>query len=143
MGWAEPAVRMAVIKHVQNLLHYLKERDHLVELGTEERMSKLILSFLKEKRYELDSNGSGQVPVAGSCEHGNEPAGCMRGGEFVGQLSDCDSLSMQLAGSISALSSATQHSVLPQRLSVIHHVSLTRCDRFVSWRRSQTTRRGL
>jgi hypothetical protein len=25
--------------------------------------------------YGLDSSGSGQGPVAGSCEHGNEPSG--------------------------------------------------------------------
>jgi hypothetical protein len=27
--------------------------------------------------------------VAGCCEHGNEPSGSIKGGEFVDQLSDC------------------------------------------------------
>jgi len=31
----------------------------------------------------LDSSGSGQELVAGSCEHGNEPSGSMKGGEFL------------------------------------------------------------
>jgi hypothetical protein len=30
----------------------------------------------------LDSSGSGQEPVAGSCEYGNEPSGSVKGGEF-------------------------------------------------------------
>jgi hypothetical protein len=36
----------------------------------------------------LNSSGSGQGPVAGSCEHGNEPSGSVRGGETVNLLSD-------------------------------------------------------
>jgi len=31
-------------------------------------------------------------PVAGSCEHGNEPSGSIKGGEFFDQLSDCHHL---------------------------------------------------
>jgi hypothetical protein len=31
----------------------------------------------------LDSSASGQRPVTGSCEHGNEPFGSIKGGEFV------------------------------------------------------------
>jgi hypothetical protein len=34
-------------------------------------------------RYGLDSSSSGQRPVAGSCEHGNEPLGSITGGEFL------------------------------------------------------------
>jgi hypothetical protein len=30
----------------------------------------------------LDSTGSGWGPVVGCCEHGNEPSGSVRGGEF-------------------------------------------------------------
>jgi hypothetical protein len=33
-------------------------------------------------RCGLDSSGSGEGPVAGSCEHGNEPSGSIKGGEF-------------------------------------------------------------
>jgi hypothetical protein len=31
----------------------------------------------------LDSSGSGQGPVAGSCAHGNEPTGSIKGGQFL------------------------------------------------------------
>jgi hypothetical protein len=37
----------------------------------------------------LDSSGSGWRPVAGRCEHGNEPSDSIKGGEFVDWLSDC------------------------------------------------------
>jgi hypothetical protein len=33
-------------------------------------------------RCGLDSSGSRQGPVAGCCEHGNEPSGSIKGGEF-------------------------------------------------------------
>jgi len=44
----------------------------------------------------LDSNGSGQGPVADNCEHNGESSGCMLhkgGGEegFLDQLGDCAS----------------------------------------------------
>jgi hypothetical protein len=31
----------------------------------------------------MDSSGSGKRPVAGSCEHGNEPSGSIKGKEFL------------------------------------------------------------
>jgi hypothetical protein len=31
----------------------------------------------------LDSSGSGQSQVAGSCEHGNNPSGSVKGGDFL------------------------------------------------------------
>jgi hypothetical protein len=34
--------------------------------------------------FGLDSYGSGERPVAGSYEHGNEPSGSIKGGEFLG-----------------------------------------------------------
>jgi hypothetical protein len=34
----------------------------------------------------LDSSGSGQGPVAGYCEHGNEPSGSIKGGVFIEYL---------------------------------------------------------
>jgi hypothetical protein len=34
-------------------------------------------------RCGLDSSDSGQGPVAGSCEHGNEPSGSIKGGKFL------------------------------------------------------------
>jgi hypothetical protein len=33
--------------------------------------------------YVLDASGSGQGSVAGSCEHGNEPSGTIKGGKFL------------------------------------------------------------
>jgi hypothetical protein len=48
-----------------------------------------IKMYLKEIGWEgLDSSGSGQGPVAGCCEHGNEPSGSIKGGEFLDQLSE-------------------------------------------------------
>jgi hypothetical protein len=38
---------------------------------------------LKETRYELDSSGSGQGPVAGYCEHFNEPSGSVKRRGFL------------------------------------------------------------
>jgi hypothetical protein len=34
-------------------------------------------------RCELDASGSEYGPVAGSCEHGNEPSSSLKGGEFL------------------------------------------------------------
>jgi hypothetical protein len=39
--------------------------------------------------WELNSSGSRHWSVAGSCEHGNEPSGSIKGTEFLDQLSDC------------------------------------------------------
>jgi hypothetical protein len=39
-------------------------------------------------RCGLDSSGSGQGPVAGSFEHGNEPLVSTKGREFLDLLSD-------------------------------------------------------
>jgi len=36
----------------------------------------------------LDSYGSEQRPMAGSCDHCSEPSGSMKGGEFLDKLSD-------------------------------------------------------
>jgi hypothetical protein len=49
---------------------------------------------LKEIRLRvwIDSSGSGQGPVAGSCEHGNEPSRSINCGEFVDQLNACQLL---------------------------------------------------
>jgi hypothetical protein len=34
-------------------------------------------------RCGLDESGSRQGPVVSSCEHGNEPSGSIKGGEFL------------------------------------------------------------
>jgi len=40
-------------------------------------------------RCGLDASGSGQGPVVGCCEHGNETSGSVKGGEFLDKLSNC------------------------------------------------------
>jgi hypothetical protein len=35
------------------------------------------------RRCGLDESGLGYGPVTGSCEHGNEPSGPIKGGEFL------------------------------------------------------------
>jgi hypothetical protein len=34
-------------------------------------------------RCGLDASGSGQEPMAGCCEQGNEPSGSIKGREFI------------------------------------------------------------
>jgi hypothetical protein len=51
------------------------ERDHSEDQGVDWRMgSEWILGRLAEG-CGLDSTGSGQGPVAGCCEYGDEPSG--------------------------------------------------------------------
>jgi hypothetical protein len=33
----------------------------------------------------MDSSGSGQFPISGSCEHGNKPSSSTKGGELFDQ----------------------------------------------------------
>jgi hypothetical protein len=35
------------------------------------------------ERFGLELSGSGYGPVVGSCRHGNEPSGSIRGGKFL------------------------------------------------------------
>jgi hypothetical protein len=37
----------------------------------------------------LNSSGSGYGPLAGFCEHGNEPSGSMKDGTFIDLLNYC------------------------------------------------------
>jgi hypothetical protein len=56
---------------------------HLEDLAVD---GEIILEwiFVKyDRRCGLDSSGSGQGPVASPCEHGNEPTGSIKNGEFV------------------------------------------------------------
>jgi hypothetical protein len=36
----------------------------------------------------MDSSGSGQIPVAGCCEHGNEDSASINSGKYLNYLSD-------------------------------------------------------
>jgi hypothetical protein len=51
-------------------------------------ISKLILKK-QDKGYGVDSSGSGQGIVAGSCDHGNEPSGFIKCYKFLKWLSNC------------------------------------------------------
>jgi hypothetical protein len=55
-----------------------------------------ILKWILRNRVggcRLDSSGSGQGPVAGSCAFGNEQFGSIRGGgEFLHYMNDCQFL---------------------------------------------------
>jgi len=53
-------------------LEYLKERNHLKDLG----MDGILKMGLKSRLgwHGLDSSGSGYEQVAGACEHGNNRA---------------------------------------------------------------------
>jgi hypothetical protein len=46
---------------------------------------------------EVDASGSGYDPVAGSCEHGNEPWDSIKGEEFFDQLNYYQLLKKQFA----------------------------------------------
>jgi len=69
-------------------LEKLMGTDHLEDLGIDE---KIILDWILRKQgwgWELDSSGSRQGPVMGSCERGNEPLGTIKGKEFLDQLNE-------------------------------------------------------
>jgi hypothetical protein len=42
-----------------------------------------ISTDLRVRSCGLNTSGSGEGPVAGFCEHGNEPPGSMKGEEFI------------------------------------------------------------
>jgi hypothetical protein len=60
-----------------------KGRDQSEELPVDARVK---LDGYLENRVGgcgLDSSGSGYGPVAGCCEHGNEPSGSIKVGAFI------------------------------------------------------------
>jgi hypothetical protein len=67
-------------------LESLKERDHSENLGIWEDNIKM---DLRETGFEggLDSSSSRQGPVAGSCEHGNEPSGSIKDEDLLVYMS--------------------------------------------------------
>jgi hypothetical protein len=54
-------------------------------LGNLDIAGTILLKCNRKNRCEckLDSSGFGYGPVAGSCVHGKEPLGSVRGGEFL------------------------------------------------------------
>jgi hypothetical protein len=79
----------------------LKGRDHLEDPGIDGRITVECMWGSRVGKCGLDSCDSGQGPIEGCCEHGNELSGSLNGGDFVDQLSDIVSeglLSMWLVG---------------------------------------------
>jgi hypothetical protein len=60
----------------------LKEREHLEELGIDGKICRMDLTEIGWGSG-LEASGSGYENVAGSCEHGNEPSGCINVGELL------------------------------------------------------------
>jgi len=60
----------------------MKGRDHLADLGVHWR---IMLEWILDRvrGCGLEVFGLGQAAVAGCCEHGNEPSGSIKGGEFL------------------------------------------------------------
>jgi hypothetical protein len=58
-----------------------KGRDHWEDLGVSGRIT-LRSSEDRDRWGELDSAGSGHGPVAGFCEHDNEPSGSIKKGGY-------------------------------------------------------------
>jgi hypothetical protein len=83
MRWAGHVAHMGDVRNTKCSSQNLKGRDHAEDLGVDGR---IILERIMENRvgeYGLDSSGSGCGPVAGCCEHGNEPSGSVKGREFL------------------------------------------------------------
>jgi hypothetical protein len=51
----------------------------------------------------MNSSGSGQGPVADCCEHGDEPSGSIKGGEFLDQLRNHELSRMMLHHTVNRL----------------------------------------
>jgi hypothetical protein len=60
-------------------LENVQGRDHLEDIVVDGKMLQCILG----KWGGLDASGSGQGPVSGSCEHGNERSGSIKGGNLL------------------------------------------------------------
>jgi hypothetical protein len=73
-----PSWRGAQLKHSENFtfIFYLKGRYHSQDLGVDE---KTILDWILGKYDGKLWTGSGQGPVVGSCEHGNETSASRKG----------------------------------------------------------------
>jgi hypothetical protein len=70
---------MGGMRNAYNIL----DGEHFEDLGVD---GKIILERIlgnRVERFGLDTSGSGQGPVVGSCEHSNEPSVSIKGREFL------------------------------------------------------------
>jgi hypothetical protein len=84
MRWADHVERMGKMDNAYNILVEKPEgRRHLEGFGVHGRI--ILHCILGEMVGSccLNASGSGWGPVAGSCEHGNEPSGSIKGGELT------------------------------------------------------------
>jgi hypothetical protein len=59
-----------------------KRGDHWEDLGVDGRITLRWTLGSRDRLGELDSAGSGDGPVTGFCEHGNEPSGSIKKAGF-------------------------------------------------------------
>jgi hypothetical protein len=57
----------------------LKERNHLEDLEVDDKEIAECILGNRLRSCGVDACGSGQVPVAGCCEHGNEHSDSIKG----------------------------------------------------------------
>jgi len=87
MRWVWHVARMGEW-HTQFWLESLKGRDHLEDPGVDE---KVILELILGKLFGKVWTGCIWLRIRTS-EHGNEPSGSMKGGEFFDYPTDCSLL---------------------------------------------------
>jgi hypothetical protein len=74
--------------HIQILVGIPERKNNSEELGVDGRIILERIFGNRVGRCGKHTSGSGYRPVAGSCEHGDEPPGSIKGGEFPDWLSD-------------------------------------------------------
>jgi hypothetical protein len=85
--------RIRWVRHLESIGETRNEHEILVEKTERKRAARIPtrtqeknlkrVSGNKVKESGLDSSGSGQVPVASSCEHGNEISDPIKGLKFL------------------------------------------------------------
>jgi hypothetical protein len=90
--WARHVAHTREIKNAYKILFGKpKEKSPLERPGHRWEGSNIKINFREigwVRGCGLDSSGSGQRPMAGSCEHGYELTGSIKGGRFLDQLNN-------------------------------------------------------
>jgi hypothetical protein len=85
MKWDRHVVRMGEMRNAYNILVGKPEGKRT--LGRPKRRwknnTRMNLRGNRVRRCGLDASGTGLGPVIGSCEHGNEPSGSIKGEELL------------------------------------------------------------